>query len=134
MGKSLLYRLFKIGSLKSQHKNMLLDDTEHYFEEGIAIHLIYKNYKAPGKYYSHKLLSTLGSIGFSEKQILASQGNYLLFHLEFENEKFKYLKFERKNNELFVSYDPQKFDPNQSGEVTLTFKLDQLDKFERFLN
>lgn len=134
MCKSFLYKIFSVGKMPKNIKQILIDDKIIYLEEGVNFSITYINYKAPGKRFFYKKIHGIASIGFSHNFFIASTKRHLLINMRIKDEKFTQFKFHNEDDVLLITYNPSAFDDKQSGEVEIRFRVENIDFFTTFIN
>jgi len=130
MSKTLLYRAFGIGKIPSKIRPDIEREGIVMIEEGIGGTVRFKNFRAPGKRYSHKISWFSGSIVLTNERLWAFVYSNPIVSIPLKDAAFKELQFSLINlNTLSISFDPAVFDENSSGSVECRFSTDKAALF-----
>ena len=126
MKKSLLYRLFGFGKISKELLTELKDEDIKLMDEGLKGSVTYKNFKAPGKYFSWKKQWYITSIITTNKRIIGLRGRKFIINIPFADVRIKEVNFSLDEaNNLIVSFDPSLFNDDCSGQVEYKFASEQ---------
>src|SRR5438067_5082416 len=126
MAKSLLYRLFGLGRIPK-----LLNDTLHIegivvADEGIPASVTYRDFRAPGKYFSWKKQGFVGSVVVTNVRLVALMYSNFAVNVPFTDERIRKLLISVEGADgLLIVFDPSLFHDNWSGTIEYRFRTDQ---------
>ena len=127
--KQFLSRLFSPGKIPAETKAQLKEEGLLLLQEKVWTTVIFRNFKAKGRRHSFRQSLTLGSFALSELRVVGLSFTKTLINVPYNYPGFPSISFEvRKNKYLCSSFDVSKFNPGESGEVELRFKLSDPDK------
>jgi len=130
----ILKRMIRPGTIPEDVNKTLEYEGLLYKKERIWIRAIFNDFKAPGRRYSYKSTVALGALAVSSQRIIGYSMYRMIVHTPFEEPKFKAIKFKAKFNKyLNLTFDPNEFDSNQSGEVQLRFYLKDTAEITKLL-
>lgn len=133
MSKTLLYRMFRLGSIPKDAASHIRQEGIVLQDEGIGGSVTFKKFRAPGKRFNWRRNWFSGSVVLTRKHFLAFGFSKPLIGLALDDEKFKQLKVSIENGAtLCVAFEASTFHDDASGglEVRLSTPLAR-DFFER---
>ena len=122
MSKSLLYRLFGVGRIPK-----LLNDTLHIegvvvSDEGLPASVTYRDFRAPGKYFSWKKQGFIGSVVITNVRLVALMFRNFAVNVPFTDERIRQLQISVEGERLLIAFDPKLFHDNWSGAIEYRFR------------
>ena len=125
MAKSILYRWFGLGKIPQ-----LLNDTLHIegivvSDEGISGSVTYRDFRAPGKYFSWKKQGFVGSIIVTNVRLAALMYSSFAVNVPFTDERIQQLQISVEGDRLLIAFDPKLFHDNWSGTIEYRFRTPQ---------
>ena len=122
--KRILIRIFNPGRVPDEEFKRLEVEGILFLAEKVRINVIYKNFKAPGRWYWRKCAGAIGCFVVSGERIMAFTFFRCIIHIPFDSPEFKEVDFKvLKGKYLSVSFDPAVFNPKQSGRIEFRFYL-----------
>lgn len=125
MPKSFLYRLFGLGRIPK-----LLNDTLHIegivvSDEGVPGSVTYRDFRAPGKYFSRKKQGFVGSVVITNVRLVALMYSSFAVNVPFTDERIRQLQISVEGDRLLIAFDPKLFHDNWSGTIEYRFRTDK---------
>ncbi len=138
MKKTLIYRLFRIGQIPLRARQQIEREGVVMQEEGIAGSVTFKDFRAPGKSYSHRRNWFSGSLILTEKHLLAFRFSRSIIGVAWDDPRARQLEYSLEDeNSLLVAFDASTFNEEWSGRVELRFSTavaaDFLHRIEQYL-
>lgn len=122
MGKTLLYRLFKIGKVPPEAVPQIQKEGIIVQDEGLPGTVTFRKFRAPGKYYSWRRNGFSGSIVLTHDHFLAFQFSKPIIGVSWKDDKVKALHCTLKNEHtLCVGFDAAVFNDRWSGDIEVRF-------------
>jgi hypothetical protein len=122
MGKTFLYRFFKLGAVPAdavphiQREGVLLQD------EGIGGSVTYRKYRSAGRYHGWSRKWFSGSIVMTREHFLAFRFSKQVIGVSWKHEKLAALRCALEgDNGLCVNFEASDFADDCSGEVNVRF-------------
>ncbi|HXI26420.1 MAG TPA: hypothetical protein VNG71_21380 [Pyrinomonadaceae bacterium] len=134
MSKSLFYRLFGLGRIPK-----LLNDTLHIegivvADEGIPASVTYRDFRAPGKYFSWKKQAFVGSVVVTNNRLVALMYSNFAVNVPFTDERIRQLQISVEGDRLLISFDPKLFHDNWSGTIEYRFRTEHAVDMLKWIN
>jgi hypothetical protein len=129
---SLLHKIcyfFRLGRLPENLKRDLLSRENIVFRvEGIPAWVIFRNFKSPSVRCSYRCMLFFSFIAMTERRFIARAGswNKIDIQIEYDDPRFKQIRFYETKNHLCLRYDAADFMPNSSGQVEIKFALSRI--------
>jgi len=126
MSKTLFYRWFRAGEIPKKLLPTIKEEGVLYQEEGISCATHFRKFRAPGKYYSYKVVWGSGSIVLTKLHLLAfrySTMNIGVSWQEMKQRKMEYYVDDKSR--LCIAYDAATFDEKWSGNVEVKYLSEQ---------
>ncbi len=122
--KQYFSRIFSPGKIPEETKAQLGEEGLLLLEENIRTTVVFRNFKAKGRRYSYRQSLTLGAFALSQLRVVGLSFAKTIINVPYNYPEFPSIKFEvKKNKYLCSSFDVSKFNPGQTGEVELRFRL-----------
>ncbi len=122
MAKSILYRWFGFGKLPKRYRKDIEKEGVVFQDEGLAIVLRYKNFRAPNTYYGRKISLLMGSVVLTKNRFACYRGNILppVFEVPVEHEAFQAFDFSMDEKaRLRVVIDAPAFQKGWKGTIDI---------------
>jgi len=130
VAKTLFYRLFGVGKIPEQFMATLKAEGIHAFDEGIKGSVTYRNFHAPGKYFSWRRQWFTGSVILTQVRLVSLRSSSPIVDVPFTDERIRRMKFSvEKEDTLLVAFDPSLFHPGWSGTIEYRFRTTQAPAF-----
>jgi hypothetical protein len=132
-----LARLFGIGQLPGTLRNQI--DAEGgwlWLEEGISVTAILRGFKAPGNCCSYRQTWFIGFAALTRRRMIVSAGFYnkAVVNVPYDDPHFKDIDFSLEGNRVCLSFNPARFLPDTSGDVTLRLGVTDVPTLTRVLS
>jgi hypothetical protein len=122
MEHALIYHLFRLGRLPLADKKQLQAEGVQQIVEGIHITVTYRNYKAPGKYFSYKSQMLVGSIALTQQRIIAYAINRKIMNIAYAHKGFAQLSIRTETDyKLLIGVDASIMNSKSSGSIEFCF-------------
>lgn len=130
MARSLLNRLFGVGTMPPQWRTAIEAEGLVALDEGIGGSLTYRDFHAPGKYFGWRKVGFTGSIALTRVRLLALQYSNPAINVPLIDERFAKLNISLEGNEtLLIAFDPSLFHQDWSGTMEYRFRTSQASEF-----
>ena len=136
MAKSIFYNLFGFGKIPKRYRSDIEKEGVIFQDEGLAIVLRYRNFRAPYTYYSRKTSLIVGSVVLTKNRFACYRGNILppVFEVPVEHEAFKAFDFSLDDKErLWVVIDAPAFQEGWKGTIDCRIPSENARKFLQLL-
>ena len=134
MSKSLLYRLFKSGTIPKSARSQILKEGVLLQDEGIRGSITFKNFRAPGRYHGWKRSWFSGSVVLTRKHFLAFGFSSSLIGIAWDDARIKELDCSiEKKNTLCIRYDASTFNEDWSGTIECRYSSPHAHEFLRII-
>ncbi len=118
MGKTWLYRLFKIGSIPAGLRTKLEQERLLLCDEGIGGTITYQNFRAPGRAYAWKQSWFSGAVATTNVRFVAFAYGRQIINVPWDDPRRKQLGVSCETSErLLIAFDPAIFHDDWSGIV-----------------
>jgi hypothetical protein len=97
--------------------------------EGLRGSILYRNYRAPGQYSSFKIEAVRGAVAVTPRRLVVSINGHK--HVDVPHDHPLRGAVDASVDDkgrLAIGYDPSKFDPRRTGEVTIRFHTEAADR------
>ena len=122
MAKSLLYRLFGVGKIPKLLGDTLRIEGIVVSDEGIPGSVTYRDFRAPGKYFSWKKQAFTGSVVVTNIRLVALIYSNFAVNVPFTDERIRKLQISIEGDDrLLIVFDPSLFHDNWSGTIEYRF-------------
>jgi hypothetical protein len=123
MAKSLLYRLFGVGKIPKLLGDTLRIEGIVVSDEGIPGSVTYRDFRAPGKYFSWKKQAFTGSVVVTNVRLVALIYSNFAVNIPFTDERIRKLQISIEGDDrLLIVFDPSLFHDNWSGTIEYRFR------------
>jgi len=136
MAKSILYHLFGFGKIPRRYRSDIEKEGVLLQDEGLAMVVRYRNFRAPNVYYGRKISLVVGSVVLTRKSFACFRGNIIppVFHVAVAHESFKALDFSLDEKaRLRVVIDAPKFQEGWKGTIDCRIPCENAGDFLRAL-
>ncbi len=118
MAKSLLYRLFKIGRVPKQAAEQIAQEGLILQQEGIGGSITFRNFRAPGKYFSWRRKWFLGSVVLTRERFRVFWFANRIISVPWDSDQLSALRCRLEGEDaLIVGFDASTFNEDWSGEI-----------------
>jgi hypothetical protein len=122
MKKTLLYRLFGIGKIPRHMAPVLKQEGIILSDEGLSGSVTYRNFRAPGKWFTWRRHWFLGSVALTHKRFTAFEYSWSVIDIPMEDPRLGQLQYSvEKQHTLCVAFDPSLFHEGWSGIMEYRF-------------
>jgi hypothetical protein len=123
MAKSLLYRLFGVGKIPKLIGDTLRIEGIVVSDEGIPGSITYRNFRAPGKYFSWRKQAFTGSVVVTNVRLVALMYANFAVNVPFNDERVRKLQISVEGSDrLLIVFDPSLFHDKWSGTIEYQFR------------
>jgi len=136
MAKSILYHLFGFGKIPKRYRSDIEKEGVIFQDEGLAIVVRYKNFRAPNVYYGRKISLVVGSVVLTKNSFACFRGNIIppVFHAAVADESFNAFDFSLDEKaRLRVVIDAPKFQEGWKGTIDCRIPCENAEDFLRAL-
>jgi hypothetical protein len=134
MRKSILYRLFRLGSIPRRLRPVLRDEGIVLAEEGIPGRLVTRDLKGPGKRYLLRSEGFSGSLVITRRRIVCFTYWKRQINISVEDPRLAELRVSQPNPDtLVIGFESSVFRDGWSGQIEFRFGTDQAERFEQVL-
>ncbi len=122
MSKTLLYRLFKIGSIPKGALRQIQKEGVILQDEGIGGSITLRKFRAPGRYHGWRRTWFSGSIVLTQEHFLAFQYSKPVIGVGWDDDELKQLDCALEDGHtLCVGFDASTFNDDWSGSIQVSF-------------
>jgi len=126
VAKSLLYRLFGLGKIPKLLGDTLGIEGIVVSDEGISGTVTYRDFRAPGKYFSWKKQAFVGSVVVTNVRLVALMYANFAVNVPVTDERIRKLQISVEGSDrLLIVFDPSLFHENWSGTIEYRFRTPQ---------
>ena len=125
MPQSLFYRLFGLGRIPKLLNDTLRIEGIVVFDEGVPGSVTYRDFRAPGKYFSWKKQAFVGSVVVTNNRLVALMYSSFAVNVPFTDERIRQLQISVEGDRLLIAFDPKLFHDNWSGTIEYRFRTPQ---------
>ena len=130
MAKTLLYRLFGVGSVPRQMSATLQSEGVVLLDEGIAGSVTYLDFHAPGRRSNWRRQWFTGAIALTQVRLVALQYSNTAINVPVDDERMRSMRFSvEEETTLVVAFDPALFHDDWSGTMEYRFRTSQAPAF-----
>jgi len=130
MGKSIFYRVFKLGSIPKKLRSVLETEGIVVSDEGIGGWYVTKNLKAPGRRSKYRKEGFSGFLVITKTRVLAYTFKKRQINISVDDPNISNLYAELVNSEkLTLSFETSSFHENWRGIVELRFNTPKAQAF-----
>ncbi len=106
-----------------------------WFEEGIPVTAILREFKAPGTFCGYRRMSFLGFAALTERRLIVSARffNQASVDISYDDPRFKDITFNVDRKHLSLTFNAAGILPGAAGEVTLRLGLSDLPTVTQIL-
>jgi hypothetical protein len=134
MQKSILYRLFKVGSTPRKIRSVLEQEGIVLSDEGIGGWFIARNVKGPGKRYVHRREGFSGCLVITKKRIICYTYWKRQINISVDDPRLSELYVDATDQQkLSVSFESSVFRDGWEGVIEYRFKTDKAIQFQEAL-
>jgi hypothetical protein len=130
MGKTLAYKLFRVGRIPNEFKAQLEREGVVLQEEGISGSTTYKNFRRPGAYASWRLVGYSASLTITQTRVVGLANSSLIMNVPFTDSRLRRLNLSvEKDDTLLIAFDASLFHTDWSGNIEYRFHTPQAQVF-----
>mgnify|MGYP001286667777 CR=1 FL=1 len=127
-------RLFNLGRIPANIRSALEAEEILVEDENIRGWVIFKDFRAPGKRFKHRVEGLAGFIVVTRKRVLAQAFGRRIINVLFEHPKCSLLHVEvPEPGRIEFSFEAADFHEDRSGRVLVGFKTQHAEAFEQIL-
>src|SRR5436189_657102 len=115
MAKPLFYRLFGVGKIPKLLNDTLRIEGVVVADEGIPASVTYRDFRAPGKYFSWKKQAFVGSVVVTNNRLVALMYSNFAVNVPFTDERIRQLQLSVEGDRLLIAFDPKLLHGSWSG-------------------
>lgn len=129
MGKTLLYHLFKAGSVPGAERAALESEGILVEDEGLSATATYIDYRAPWKRYAWRRTWFSGSVVLTRERLVAFAFSRRLVSVPRADAAARKVEVGVEDDgRLLLAFEASRFSSEQSGRVELRFATDHADR------
>lgn len=130
MGKSIFYKLFRLGRFPKAMVPILESEGIVLQDQGVWGSVTFRKFRAPGKIYNYRKSGFVGSVVITELRFAAFAFSKPLVNLPLEKEKLELLDLSvPKRNQLLVNFNAGDFHEGWKGTLKCRFSTELADMF-----
>ncbi len=130
MGKTILYRLLRIGGIPKKLRPVLESEEIVVSDEGIGGCYIAKDFKAPGKRYIHRREGFSGCLVVTKKRIVCYTYRKRQINISVDDPGLSALCVKLLEPEkISLSFEAEVFHKDRRGVIEFQFKTEKAPKF-----
>ena len=130
MGKSILYRLFKAGSIPAEARRLLESEGLVVADEGMPGWFITNDVKGPHRRYKKRAEKFVGSLAISRKRVLCYTFRKRQINIASDDPRLGQLHVEVPEPDvLVITFESSDFRPGWQGEIKFKFKTERAREF-----
>lgn len=135
MKKSLFYRWFGAGKFPKDLEESLRNEKPLFMEDGLGGSITWRNFRAPGKYFSFRRQWFAGSLALTETRLVGLRGKRFAINVPLNDERIRKMTLSvEKGQKLVIGFDAGVFHSNWSGRMEFRYELDDPQAFIDLLN
>ena len=135
MGKTVLYRLFKLGGIPKKLRPLLEAEGMVVCDEGIGGWYITKDLKAPGKRFKHRREGFSGFLAITQKRVIAYTNWKRQINILIEDPRISAIHAEIVDSQrIGLSFESSLFRSDWQGVIELHFNTPKAREFHAALN
>ena len=129
------YRLFRLGGLPTNERQVLESEGIRVLYEGLIGSLTYKNYRAPGKVFLGRRRWFVGSLAITEQRFAAYAYSRRIFSALLGSPDLSKWRISVEGGKrLVLAGNASDFAPDQSGGLEFRFAIPDAESAARLLN
>ena len=134
MKKTILYRLFGVGSVPEKLRPVLEQEGVVALDEGIGGWFVAKHVNAPGKRYRRRTEGFSGCLVVTKSRVLCYTYGKRQINISVEDPKIANLYVDAPTEqELYLSFESSDFREDWQGVIVFRFKTDKALLFQKAL-
>ena len=134
MGKTILYRLFKVGSIPKKLRPGLESEGITVSDEGMGGWYIARNVKGPGKRFIYRREGLSGCLVVTQKRVICYTNWKRQINILVEDRKLSSLYVELLDPRRFaISFESSVFRQDWEGVIEFRFRSDKAQEFHDVL-
>lgn len=123
MAKTLLYRLFGVGSMPQRWRTTVESEGIIVFDEGVRGSVTYRDFRAPGKRFSWRKVAFSGSIALTKNRLLGLQYGNPAINIPLDDARLHQMQFSVEGGDtLLVAFNANLFHNDWSGKIEYRFR------------
>ncbi len=134
MGKTILYKLFKIGSIPKKLRPMLEAEGFVVYDEGVSGSLFMKDFKSPWRRAKYRKELFSGFLAVTKKRVIAQAYWKRVVNIPLDHKKFQLIEIELVNPKCIeFAFESSDFYADWTGRIVLRFNTLKAQGFYRVL-
>ena len=134
MGKTILYKLFKLGGIPNKVRPVLEAEGLVLYDEGIGGWIVTRKFKAPGKRFRHRWKSFSGFLAITEKRVISYGYFHPQINVPVDDPRLSSLHTELVGEQkLSISFETSLFHSDWQGVIELRFNTPKAREFHQRL-
>lgn len=130
MGKTLAYRLFRVGRIPEQFKAQMEAEGIVIQDEGFSGSTTYKNFHRPGVYSGWHRVWHTAALTITRTRLVGMAFSNPIINVPFTDERIRRLKVSLENpGTLLIAFDASLFHDDWSGSIEYRFHTSQAQAF-----
>ena len=135
MKKSILYRLFGIGSIPKKVRPILESEEIILADEGLPGWFITKNLRTPRTFSKYQSSGLIGSLIITKQRLIFYALNKEQINIPLNDPKLAKLQIDvPKMDTIKISFDAADFHENWQGDIEFQIETDKALEFQGILN
>ncbi len=134
MGKTILYRLFGVGSVPKHLRPVLEQEEVVTLDEGIGGWFVTKHVDGPGKRYRHRIKKLSGCLVVTKERVVCYTHGKRQINISAKDPKIANLYVDTPTEQkLCLSFESSNFREGWQGVIEFQFGTDKADSFQEAL-
>ena len=130
MGKTLAYRLFRVGRIPDQFKTQMETEGILLQDEGFPGSTTYRNFHQPGVYSGWRRVWYTAALTMTQTRVVGMAYSSPIINVPFTDERIHRLNVSLENPEtLLIAFDASLFHDDWSGSIEYRFRTPQAQAF-----
>jgi hypothetical protein len=130
MGKTWVYKLFRVGRIPAQVKAQLESEGVLLQEEGITGSTTYRNFHRPGEFATWRRVWYSASLTITQIRVVGLAFSSPIVNVPFTDTRFQRLNISVEDgNVLLIAFDAALFHKDWSGAIEYRFHTPQAEAF-----
>ncbi len=130
MGKTLAYRLFRVGRIPEQFKAQMEAEGIVIQDEGFSGSTTYKNFHRPGVYSGWRRVWHTAALTITRTRLVGMAFSNPIVNVPFTDERIRRLNVSLENpGTLLIAFDASLFHDDWSGSIEYRFHTSQAQAF-----
>lgn len=130
MGKTLAYRLFRVGRIPEQFKAQMEAEGIVIQDEGFSGSTTYKNFHRPGVYSGWRRVWHTTALTITRTRLVGMAFSNPIINVPFTDERIRRLNVSLENpGTLLIAFDASLFHDDWSGSIEYRFRTSQAQAF-----